>query len=276
LTLAASRDQSAGADYTLSELAIGLLVAVGAQVVGFLLLSSGGGTALKADISDELAKPMSVSITPVVDDAPLLKLGAKRPSKLPDRWVAPKPVERATQTALPSTHAPLNAEAIPKSSVSDAGAKPPPPDAELIKQADLLLPVPDAAAAPASTVLGAADGVKEGTETDPLKAHAIDMYRAQLEQWFAQRFTIRGKIPFETLKDLRARAVISIGGERTVTSFSIQKPSGNDTFDRELESSLAAIVASGAELPSPPEMYPDVLKSSQSITFRCSNRSQCE
>ena len=36
-----------------------------------------------------------------------------------------------------------------------------------------------------STVEGAADGVKEGTETDPLKAHAIDLYKAQLDRWFS-------------------------------------------------------------------------------------------
>jgi len=276
LTHVASRASSPRADFTLSEVVAGLIVALGAQAFGFALLSSGGGVALKADISDELSRPMSVSITPVIDDAPLLKLGSKKPGKLPDRWVAPRPVERTTAAALPSPQAPLTADAIPKSAVSDAGTKPPPPDAQLIKQADLLLAVPEAGPAPVSTVEGAPDGVKDGTETDPLKAHAVDMYRVQLEQWFAQRFTIRGKIPFDALKDLRARAVITIGPERTVTAFTIQRPSGNDTFDQALEGSLSAIIASGAELPTPPQMYPDVLKSSQSITFRCSNRSQCE
>ncbi len=118
--------------------------------------------------------------------------------------------------------------------------------------------------------------MKEGTETDPLKAHAVNLYKAQITSWFQSRFAIRGKVPFETLKTLRGSVVVNISGERTVSGFTITKPSGNDTFDDQLRSSLESIVASGAELPAPPELYPDILKSTQAIDFRCTIRSACE
>jgi hypothetical protein len=265
------------ANFSFAEIGLGLIIAVIAEVGGLLLLRTGGGTMARADISDERARPMSVSITPILDDAPLLKLGSKRqPGRLPDRWIAPRPVARAQQTATPSTHAQATPSAIPTVAVSDAGLKPPPPNAEITKQTDLSVEVPDAGRAPVSNEEGAADGVKEGTETDPLKAHAVSLYRSQLDRWFSAKFAIRGKIPFETLKTLKGTVVVQIGPDRTVTNFSLTKPSGNATFDEELRSTMANIVASGAELPPPPPMYPDVLGSSQAFSFHCTNRSSCE
>jgi len=268
---------TATANYSIAEIGLGLVVAVFAELGGLLLLRTGGGTALRAEISDERARPMSVSITPIVDETPLLKLGSKRqPGRLPDRWVAPRPVARAAPAAFPSPHAPLTPQAIPTVGVSDAGLKPPPPNAEITKQTDLSIDVPDAGRAPISTEEGAADGVKEGTETDPLKAHAVSLYRSQLDRWFSAKFAIRGKIPFETLKTLKGTVVVQIGPDRTVTNFSLTKPSGNSTFDEELRSTMASIVASGAELPPPPPMYPDVLGSGQAFCFDCKNRGSCE
>jgi hypothetical protein len=265
------------ANFLPTEIVLGVVVALLAQVGGLLLLKTGGGSGMRADISDERARPMSVAITPVLDDAPLLKLGTKKqPGKLPDRWIAPRAVERTTPAAFPSPRAAPVPQAIPTVGVADAGQKPPSPNAEIVKQADIALEVREAGPAPVSTVEGALDGVKEGTETDPLKAHAVDLYRAQLTTWFMRRFDIRGKVPFDTLKTLRASAVVTISADRTVTSFTITKPSGNSTFDDQLRSSLDTIVSSGADLPAPPQNYPDILKSTQSLSFRCDIRSACE
>jgi len=265
------------ANFSFAEIGLGLVIAIAAEFGGLLLLRTGGGTPLRADISDEKARPISVAITPIVDEAPLLKLGSKRqPGRLPDRWTAPRPVARAEQKAFPSTHAPLTPQAIPTVGVADAGQKPPPPNAEITKQTDLSVDVPDAGRAPVTNEEGAADGVKEGTETDPLKAHAVSLYKVQLDRWFSAKFAIRGKIPFETLKTLKGTVVVQIGPDRTVTNFSLTKPSGNATFDEELRSTMANIVASGAELPPPPPAYPDVLGSSQAFSFHCTNRSSCE
>jgi hypothetical protein len=265
------------ANFSFAEIGLGLILAVVAEFGGLLLLRTSGGTALRADISDEKSRPISVSITPIVDDAPLLKLGSKRqPGRLPDRWIAPRAVARTTPNAFPSPHAPATPQAIPTVAVADAGQKPPPPNAEVTKQTDLSVEVPEAGRAPVSNEEGAADGVKEGTEKDPLKAHAVSLYRSVLDHWFSSKFAIRGKIPFETLKTLKGTVVVQIGPDRTVTNFSLTKPSGNATFDEELRSTMAAIVSSGAELPPPPPMYPDVLGSSQAFSFHCTNRSSCE
>lgn len=276
-TLRSHQGLTGVANYSSAEVALGMLVALVAQLGGLVLLRSGGGTALMADISDERARPMSVAVTPVVDDTPLLKLGTKKqPGKLPDRWIAPRAVERAVPAAFPSLKAAPTPRAIPTVATADAGQKPPTPEAELVKQADLTMQVPEAGPPPVSAVEGAPDGVKDGTETDPLKAHAVDLYKAQLESWFMRRFDIRGKIPFETLKTLRSSVVVTIGAERTVTAFTISKPSGNATFDDQLRTSLESIVSSGAELPPPPQLYPDILKSTQALNFRCTIRSACE
>jgi hypothetical protein len=258
------------------EVMLGLIVAVGAQAGGLLLLRTGGGTVGRADISDERSRPMSVSITPVVDDAPALKLGSKRTSQLPDRWVAPRPVERAVTPPAPAQHAAPTPKTASTAASLDAGPPPAAPTAEPAKEIDQALVVPEAGPAPVATTEGAPDGIREGTETDPLKAHAVDLYRAVLVAWFANRFDIRGKLPFDTLKELRATAIIDVGPERTVTTFNVTAPSGNAIFDATLNSSLSAIVSGGAELPAPPPNYPDILQSTQRITFRCDKRSQCE
>jgi hypothetical protein len=261
--------------FSLPDIMVAACVAVAAQTGSLFLLRTGGGTALHADISDDNRKPMAVAITPIVDDAPLLKLGSPRqPGKLPDRWLAPRPVERTAAAAFPSPNAKATPDAIPTVPVADGGQKPPPPDANLVKQSDLIGSVPDAGPGPVSNTLGSPDGVKEGTETDPLKAHAVSLYKAKLEAWFKSKFHIRGKIPFDTLKNLRASADVSVTADRTVGGYSIVRPSGDATFDAELRSALDS--TKGADLPPPPPMYPDVLGETLHLSFECKNRSQCE
>jgi hypothetical protein len=102
------------------------------------------------------------------------------------------------------------------------------------------------------------------------------MYRAQLAAWFASRFQIKGKIPFEKLKTLHAAAVVSVTPDRRVGSFSVVQPSGDPTFDAEVQATLSRIQASGAELPAPPPMYPDMLGPSRSVGFQCSVQKFCE
>jgi len=258
------------------EILLAVVVAVAAQLGGLFLLRTGGGTRVLADISDERSRPMSVSITPMLDDAPPLRLGAPPvPRKLPDRWMAPKPAEKPAP-APPSPTTPTKPLVSAKADTLDAGKAAPEHPREPFPLTDLAVTVPEAGPAPASTVVGSPDGIKEGTETDPLKAHATDLYKAQLTGWFKSRFSIRGKIPFDVLKDLRAGVRVNIGEDRTVTGFTIVEPSGNATFDAELNSALAAIVSSGADVPAPPPMYPDVLSKSQRIDFRCTIRSECE
>jgi hypothetical protein len=54
------------------------------------------------------------------------------------------------------------------------------------------------------------------------------------------------------------------------------KPSGEPTFDAEVQATLARIQSSGTELPAPPPNYPEILGKSQPIGFQCTIRRQCE
>ncbi len=128
----------------------------------------------------------------------------------------------------------------------------------------------------ASSVQGSEQGSANGTETDPLKARAADLYRAQLAAWFASRFEVRGKIPFEKLKTLHANAQVTVTPDRKVGSFAIVKPSGDPTFDAEVSATLERIRTGGAELPPPPPMYPEILGTSFPVGFGCNVKSLCE
>jgi outer membrane biosynthesis protein TonB len=167
-------------------------------------------------------------------------------------------------------------EAIPKTTtVPDASA---PPVASATKPVDLANPTaPEAPQTPAtaSSTEGSEQGAANGTETDPLKARAVDMYKAQLGAWFVSHFQIRGKLPFEKLKTLRSLVSVTVTADRTVRSVTVLKPSGDATFDGEVQSALARI-QSGGELPAPPPMYPDMLDKPFMVNFYCTSQKLCE
>jgi hypothetical protein len=129
---------------------------------------------------------------------------------------------------------------------------------------------------PVASNEGSELGAANGTETDPLKARAADMYRAQLMAWFMSHFNIRGKIPFDSLKSLHALATVSVTSDRRVGGFTIDHPSGDSLFDGEVRSTLGQIQSSGVELPAPPPMYPDILRSTLPVGFACTVRKSCE
>lgn len=263
--------------FTPVEIGFALIVATSVQLGSFAMLRAARGVVVRADVSDDRAKPMAVAITPIVADLPLLKLGSRPdPRKLPDMWRAPVPTPRVAEVAAPTKAAAATPEAIPTAKVSDAGATPPPPDAAVARSVDVPIAGSAATASPNVPGEGAPDGVKEGTETDPLKAHAVSLYRGQLDAWFSSRFAIRGKIPFDELKTLRASVTVNVGAARNVASFSIAQPSGNAVFDATLRAALASIQSSGAELPPPPPMYPDVLGQTLRLSFACTQKSRCE
>lgn len=252
-----------------SDVAVAFAIAVLVQGAFVVLLSRGEPKPVLVDLSDENARPVSVAITPVPDDLPLLKLGGQQvPGKLPDMWQKPKASPKEAKKegeSTPSTkadteHAPANP--------SDAG---PPSDA-----ASLDPIAGDAATDPVSQTPGSAAGSKMGTEADPLKAHAVDQYRAQLDAWFSARFHIRGKIPFEKLKTLKATVTIDVTPDRRVGGYDVFPGSGDDVFDDQLFRDLAKVQVSGAVLPPPPENYPDILGTKLKLVFRCTVKAACE
>jgi hypothetical protein len=264
-----------GGLFDAQEVVIALSVGVLTQLLFILAFSLPSPKLVEADISNDNAQPIAVAITPV------LKLGSKNPTSVPQKWQRRKPpapvAAKQEPAALPSPQADKTPQAIPTTHVPDASIAPlPSPSAAPTEQPNLTAPVDSTAVATAASTQGSEQGAENGTETDPLKARAADMYRAQLASWFANQFHIRGKIPFDKLKALRSGAVVNITPDRRVGGFSITRPSGDPTFDAEVQATLARIQVSGAELPAPPPMYPDMLRSSLPIGFSCTIQKACE
>lgn len=251
-----------------ASVVIGAAVLLGA---GFAL----SRTALdRPAVAPEIEKgtAVPVKVVPVIDmDTPLLKLGGKRDNqKLPDRWVRQTPKPRAEQRTHVSSKAGKAEQDIPPPEVKMAEPKapPPPPDAEIVKQADAPPPPIVDAGAPANVdEKGHSDGVKEGTETDPLKARAVDLYRAKIAGWFSGRFRVSGSgMAQSELTRYRVSATVEVGSDRTVKGFTLV-PSGNAVFDAAARSALES--SRGQALPPPPENYPDVVQSRINVTFVC-------
>ncbi|HLK38483.1 MAG TPA: TonB C-terminal domain-containing protein [Polyangiaceae bacterium] len=261
-----------GHPFDAQDVTIAIAVAILAQLLFVLVFSLPSPKLVEADISNENAQPIAVAITPV------LKLGSKNPTKMPSQWQRKRPVaaKQPPQAALPSTQAEKTPEAIPTSRVPDASVAPAVVDASKVEQPNPTAPEEAGAVTTAASAEGSEQGAANGTETDPLKARAADMYRDQLQRWFASHFHIRGKIPFDTLKTLHASVTVTVTEDRKVGSFTIVKPSGDATFDAEVQATLSGIQSGGAELPAPPPLYPDMLGKTLPVRFGCSERKQCE
>lgn len=252
------------------DVTIAVGVALLAQLVFVAAFSMPSPKLVEADISNDNAQPIAVSITPV------LKLGSKTPNQIPSLWQRRRPVaaKSETQAALPSPQAEKTPEAIPTAAVADAAIAPTAADAA--PQPNLSAPEDAGNVAPVASTEGSELGAANGTETDPLKARAVDQYRAQLMSWFLAHFHIQGKVPFETLKTLHSSTTVAVTADRKVGGFTVDHASGNSTFDEEVQTTLRQIQSSGVELPAPPPMYPDILRSTLQVNFKCTVQKYCE
>ncbi len=244
----------------------GLLAFLVEGVILLIWIYAGAGSAHVTAAGLEEPREIPIAVKPVMDDLPLLKLGGKKKAKLPDMWKKQAPVQRFEETSAPSAKASKAPEAIPSSKLAPLDASAPPPDAETAKQVDQQLTDAAPDAKPTVEGEGTADGVKEGTEADPLKARAVSAYRAKIISWFVSRFHAPvGEIPCEELKKLKASVQVQIGGDRSVGAFTVTRPSGNSVFDAKVRSTLDGV--RGEELPPPPPLYPDILSTSELFTF---------
>lgn len=243
------------------EVGIALLASVGVQAVAVAFMMLWPNEVVITPQEEELNKPVPMAVKPVLDMAPLLKLGSKTVAKLPDMWVKQKPIKRVKKTSAPSPDAEKTVDAIPTSELAKLDASAPPPDAETAKEVDEDIEKMDASPEiddPNLAEKGSADGVKEGTETDPVKARAISQYRMRIIRWFSSRFRVpSGTIPCEELEGLSAAVAANVSGDGTVTSYSLSRPSGNGTFDARVRATMDSAV--GQQLPPPPQNYPDSL-----------------
>jgi len=223
-----------------------------------LIIVAGQNSAKVVAHETEVKEEIPIAVKPIMDDLPLLKLGSKKvKAKLPDMWAKQAPVQRFEETSAPSTKAAKTPEAIPTSPLAKADAQAPPPDAAIAKEVDQKLT--DAAPPkdePNLPTEGAADGVKNGTETDPLKARALDLYRAKIASWFQVRFRPPTDLPCDVVHALSSGAQITVGADRTITGYSVSRPSNNAMFDAKVKATLDGVV--GQQLPPPPPLYPDL------------------
>jgi len=224
------------------------------------------------------AMEIPIAVQPVLDELPLLKLGSKKDKlkpRLPDMWQKrdPVPVRRLEERSAPSDKAQDRPDEIPKSELADPDHPAPDEDDELVKEVDQTLEEEPQEEAPELTEEGDEAGMKGGTETDPLKARAVDLYRIKIVSWFNVRFhPPKDQIPCEVLRGLSATVTVQVSGDRSVQSFTVISPSGNAVFDGSVQAAMSAAV--GQTLPPPPELYPDIL--GQSVSTRLSGSGACQ
>jgi hypothetical protein len=235
----------------------------GGIVVLLLLAHSAGGFVPRPEPPP---REMVIAVKPILD-LPLLKQGGKpRKNKLPDMWKPPQQIKRVEQKSVPSTQT-KRTDPIPESKIAKTDEKPPPPDAPVAKHVDPTLPEVEREEVDAPNVPeeGAVDGVEEGTETDPLKARAVDLYRVKLIGWFRQGFSApNDEVDCEILKTLQVKVTAQIGPDRTVTGYDMV-PSGNAIFDARVRRVMESRV--GQTVPPPPPNYPDILSPTEYPTF---------
>jgi hypothetical protein len=197
--------------------------------------------------------------TPTVDEQPLvsqpvigatlLKLGKPMdPKKLPDRLV-PRQSTAPHPQLVASREDPLH------TNKPDAGP-PPPPDA---KDSDILklIAKSDPFAEDAGKerpVEGFANGSDAGTETDPSRVHAGDLYAAMLQKFFQDRWQIPTVISVGDEGRLCVYQTVAVDPRMRVwfVKQSPDKPSGNDLFDDSARSMLQKLVDDHTALPEPP------------------------
>ena len=189
---------------------------------------------------------------PVVG-ATLLKLGKPiDPKKLPDRFI-PRQSTAPRHEIAASRDEPLH-----KNDRPDAGP-PPPPDA---KESDIqkLIAKSDPFAEDGGKdrpAEGFANGSDAGTEMDPSKVHAGDMYAAQLTGFLKERWQIPTVISQGEVNHLCVKYTIAVDPRMRVwfVQQAPTKPSGNDLFDDSARSMLQKLVDDHTGLPqSPPEV----------------------
>lgn len=254
--------------YTRDEIVLGVVAAIALHAVGI------GPIVLDAIVSpDARAAPEEQPrvARPVVQ-ASLLKLGKPRdPSALPDRLVpqrrtAPKPQITASREE-------------PRKREEDAGA--PPPNVEdsdilnLVSKSD-----PFAEAPHGRPEEGHESGVEHGTETDPSKVRAGDMYAAQLGAFFGQHLSVPSVISVGDERRLCAVYEINVGKNMVIWHVrnAPVRGSGNELFDDAARTMLLKLLDDKTPLPQPPSEVEELYRGRRIqivVTGRNGDPSRC-
>lgn len=229
--------------YSSDEVVLGVVVAAALHVLAI------GPFIVKALLpvsTQEEEKPLVAR--PVVQ-ATLLKLGAPiDPKKLPDR-VVPQQRTAPKKQVVASREDPG-----PK---KDAGAPEPPPNTKdddltnLINKNDVFAEKTNKA----RPEEGHALGIDGGTETDPNKVKAGDMYAAALGQFIASRHQLPTVISIGEAR--RLCAVFQVNINRNMIIWHVRSQpvtsSGNELFDDAARTTLMKLLDDKASLPQPPK-----------------------
>jgi hypothetical protein len=254
--------------YSMAETTIGIVLAVAchAAPVGAILFK-------RAFPSHDAAEEDKPLVSRPVVQAALLKLGKPLdPKKLPDRFVpqqrtAPKPQ--------------LNASQDDPGKKRDAGA--PPPDNAQDSDLKNLVSKSDPFAEDAGKKRpeeGHESGIDGGTETDPNKVRAGDMYATQLGQFFGQHLTVPSVISVGDERKLCAVYEINLGKNMVIwhVRSSPVKGSGNELFDDAARSMLLKLLDDKTPLPQPPKDVDELYRGRRIqivVTGRNGDASRC-
>lgn len=235
--------------YESDEVAVGVALAIALHLVPIGLI------AIKAKFPTILPSTVEPPARSVVA-ASLLKLGKPLdPKQLPDRLIprartAPKKELVASKDE-------------PKKSNPDAGL-PPPPDT---KSSDIqrLIAKTDPFAEDAGKdrpQVGHAEGVEGGTETDPSKVHAGDMYATKLSQFLHPRWTFPSVISQGEANKLCTTFQVSVSPRMIIWHLRQQaiRKSGNELFDDSAREVLQKLLDDRTPLPDPPDAVADAYR----------------
>jgi hypothetical protein len=268
------------------DVTVGVVVALSIHIAVLAVITRARGLDREIESVPE-AEVETMTVTPVGDDR-AAAAGHTEPVAAPAQ-VAPAapsaPASEAKEPPAPTTEPPLptlpeapttSASTVATTATSASATLTPAASASAIATtaptATSAAPT-EATSASATTATSAAPG-GDGSDTDPMRARQLGLYRTQLDAWFSARFPIRGKVAWETLRTLRAVVDVRVSDDRRIDAATIVTPSGDAVFDATLRATLDASV--GATLPAPPERYGDLLGRTLRLVFRCTNRSQCE
>jgi hypothetical protein len=232
--------------YEPDEIAMGIAIAIALHLVpvGLIILKAKFPTVLASEIEPPARQVIAAS---------LLKLGKPLdPKRLPDR-IIPR--------ARTAPHKEIVASRDePKKVNPDAGA-PPPPNTQnsdiqrLISKTD---PFAEDAGKDRPAV-GSTTGIEAGTETDPSKVHAGDMYATLLSQFIHPRWTFPSVISQGEANKLCSVFEVAISPRMQIWHLkqaAIRK-SGNELFDDSARAVLQKLLDDRTPLPDPPDAVAD-------------------
>jgi hypothetical protein len=235
--------------YEADEVALGIALALALHAIPLALIFIKASFPHVLDSTDEPVARAVVAAT-------LLKLGKPiDPKNLPDRLVP------RARTA--PQHETVASRDEPKKREPDAGAPPPPNTqpsdlARLIAKSD---PFAEDGGKDRPEE-GRAEGIEGGTETDPNKVHAGDMYAAKLGQFLHERWVFPTVISQGEANRLCVIYQIALSPKMVVWHLkeSPVRKSGNDLFDDSAREMLQKLLDNRTSLPEPPPEVADTYR----------------